>query len=102
YDENNQDPATGDFTFSGNPKQNSWIAINGTYLVFTTGTPTEFQIAIGATLILTLGNITSYLMSSTDANLMVCSFSSDGQSILYVEAVDCGDVGNYYPLASST
>ena len=69
--------ATGSYTFSAQPVNNSVITIGGTAVTFVTAAPSGNQIQIGASLAATLANAEVFLNDSTDTNIKAATYQSD-------------------------
>jgi hypothetical protein len=93
--------ATGTVTFTGNPANNDTLTLNGQLITFVTGTPGANQVQIGATDTATAANLQYFLMNSTDADLVVASYSTTGL-VLTITYNQVGTAGNSYSLAKSS
>jgi hypothetical protein len=68
----------GVFTFMGNPVNGDTLILNGTVVIFVTGTPSGSQVQIGSSLTNTLANLLTFLQASTDTQIMKFLFQVNG------------------------
>jgi hypothetical protein len=93
--------ATGSITFGANPSAGQTITINGTVFTFVAAGATGNQINIGATLILTLVQMTTVLNASVVAGVALATYSDDGATKLWAKYDNGGSNGNAFTLAAS-
>jgi hypothetical protein len=67
-------PATGTFTFTSNPLNNTTITLGSTTWTFVTGAPIGNQTQIGASLSATLAALATQLNASADSQVSQCSY----------------------------
>lgn len=98
-------PASGSFTFTGQPAANDTITIAGSAVTFVASGATGLQVNIGANLAATLSNLLTFLQGSADTGLVKCTYSLSG-SVLTVIAnqtqgtgTNAGTGGNALTLA---
>lgn len=94
--------ATGIVTFTANPANLDTLTLNGTTVTFVTGTPVGNQVLIGSSTGATLTNLYTFLLASTDVNLVQFTYgyqSSAFSHVLYVNAAVTGAAGNLLTLA---
>jgi hypothetical protein len=93
--------ANGAIVFAVNPTNLDTITINGTIVTFVSGTPTGNQVKIGGSLTITLQSLLTFLGSSSDAGLLLCTYYTSSGTTLYVVAAKAGGGGDYYTIAAS-
>lgn len=85
---------------AGNAANNDTVTINGTAVTFKSSNPASNQVLIGADEAATAANLQTFLASSLDANLALCSYLRLG-AVVYAVAKVTGTAGNGYTLAKS-
>jgi hypothetical protein len=68
--------ATGSFLFHSNPASNNTITIGGTVVTFST------NVAIGASLAITLATLLAFLKASANVNLVKQTYAISGNSLV--------------------
>jgi len=92
--------ATNSITLTGNPSASDTVTINGSVVTFVSALTSGLQVLIGATALITAGNLQAFLASSTDSNLILSTYSTSGTKTT-MTAVIGGTAGNAYTLATS-
>lgn len=83
-----------------NAANNDAVTIAGTTVTLVTGTPNANQVKIGADAAATAAALQAYLATSTDANLLNCSYLVNG-TVVYVIAKASGAGGNSITLTKT-
>ena len=83
----------GSIAFTGQPVAGDTITINNRTFTFTAATPTGSEIAIAASLSLTIDNIVTKLAASTDQTLSNVVFANSGGTTLTVDDLIGGSNG---------
>lgn len=89
--------AQAEIVFTGIPANGNTVVINGTTITFVTGTPSGNQVQIGASAALTAAALQTFLAASTDANLILSTYSTT-DTVTTLTAVLHGTAGNSYTL----
>jgi hypothetical protein len=92
--------AGGNITFSAVPHNGDTIRLNGQVWTFVTGSPGANQTRIGTSLSLTMAQLATDLGNSTDAGLIVATYTANATQLLITYNTP-GTAGNSYTLAAS-
>lgn len=95
-----QTSAAGSFSFSGQPANNSTLAIGGTTWTFVTGSAVGSQTQIGLSLSATLTELATNLNASADTQLAKATYTGTATA-LNIAYDTAGTAGNAFTLASS-
>ena len=99
-----QTGATGSVTFSVNPTAGDTVTLNGVSIAFVSGAPVGNQVQVLGTLGLTMANLLSFLLNSTNALLTAAAYAINGggggSAILAITGTPVG-TGLNYTLAAS-
>ena len=85
--------ASGTFTFSAQPANNSKVTVGGTDFTFTGGAPNGNQVQIGATLTATVTALAAALTASTVPAVMAATYAA-AAGVLTITAKAAGPGGN--------
>ncbi len=75
--------AWGTIVFSANPQSTHTVTLGGTIVTFGAG----HNVAIGATLVITLANLATFLNASADANVVKCTYAATDTVLSIVRKV---------------
>lgn len=93
--------ATGSFTFSAQPVNNSILTIGGTTVTLVTAAPIAGQSQIGATLADTVSNLVTFLNASADAGIAAATYSASlSGTVLNIVHKTVGVGGNSFALVT--
>lgn len=95
--------ATGTITVATQPTNTQTITVNGKTVTFKTAAPVaaNLEVLIGANQAATAANLAAMLKASTDAALVVASYSVEG-AVVTVTAAARGTAGNAFTLVTGT
>lgn len=93
--------ATGTITPTGNPTTGQNLVINGVTVTLKTVPALAYEVALGATLALTLVSLVNYLNASTDPALAAAQYSASA-TVLTVTSNDQSAAANLFTLALGT
>jgi len=92
--------AFGSVTMRCNPLAGDTLTVNGTAVTFVASSPSGNQVLINSDPLVTLSNLNSFLVASSDTNLKALTYSLFYQTIT-MTAVVLGSAGNSITLAST-
>ena len=92
--------ASGTITLSGQPSANDTVTVNGQTITFVTSGATGSQVNIGTSDQITLANLWTFLVNSTNASLLEATYTMNGL-VLTATFNQVGTVGNAFTLAKS-
>lgn len=92
--------ASGTITLGSNPAAGDTLTIGGTAISFVASAPTGNQVLIGSTAANTAANLQAFLQSSTDTQIVKCSYATSGAVTTVTYAV-LGTTGNAFTLAKT-
>lgn len=95
-----QGQAAGTISFQQNPANGETITIGTRSITFVNTAPGANQVAIGSSLQATLASLLEFLQTSSDAQLIQCSYEGYGQTI-GVSFKAAGVAGNNFALATT-
>ena len=89
----------GGATFSGGLGTADNVTVDGVAITFISGTSQGLLCQVGATTAITAANLQALLQASTNATLVLMTYSVSGNTV-YIQAVATGTTGNAYTLAT--
>ncbi len=93
--------ASGSYTFSALPVNNSILTINGTTVTLVTAAPIAGQCRIGATIAETVANLVAFLNASADPLISVATYSASlSGTVLNIVHDTVGTAGNSFTLVA--
>ena len=92
--------ATGNIVWNSNMIPGETIALNSTVVTFVSSSPTGNEVLIGATLADSLANLLTFLQASSDANLLLFTYSILLGTTLQLIATSPGTGGNELTLSA--
>ena len=93
--------ANGNITYTTNPSATDTVVLGSTTVTWVSSSPTGNQVLIGATLALSLANFCAFANASLDSQIVKCTYTASGGTILNIVYKSAGVSGNVFPIAST-